>query len=294
VTTATTRFDRGTRMPFLALLASEIRRFRARRVVEMGFATALGIAILVIVVATVRSTGAVAGPGVSDHTMRLVELWRVARGSIQHEAVLSVSAYVFILVVGIAATGVGAEYRSGTIGTLLTWEPRRVRVALARIIAIVLVSVVIYVVVIGVFIGGWALGASWRGSTAGLGPDFWIDLVAVVARGVAAIAVLAAITAGLAFLTRSTVGAVMVWFAYLIGIEAVLGQRVRSLQPGLLFGNLVAFLEGIDARFPDEVGGDGSLLQRVSQPGPGLVRILVIAAAVVALGVAVFARRDVT
>lgn len=280
-------------MTFLALLGSEIRRVRSRRAVRMGLAIALGIALIVVVVATIRSTGAVARPGVSDTTMRLVDLWRVGRGHIEHTAVLAVSTYLFILVVGIAATGVGGDYRAGTVGTLLTWEPRRVRVAIARITAIVLVSVALYLVVIGVFVGGWSIGAALRGSTAGLGPDFWFDLAAVVGRATVAIAVLAAITSGVAFVARSTVGAVIAWFGYLIGIEAVLGQRNRALQPGLLLGNVIAFVEGVDARFPSAVRADGTVFQRVAQPGPGLVRILVVTAAIVTLGVVAFRRRDV-
>jgi ABC-2 type transport system permease protein len=188
---------------------------------------------------------------------------------------------------------VGADYRSGTVGTLLTWEPRRVRVALARILAVALVAIAIYVVVMGVFVGGWALGAAQRGSTAGLGADFWPDLAAVGGRSVVVVGVLAVVTAALAFVTRSTVGAVIVWFGYLIGVEAVLGQRVRSVQPGLLVGNLTAFLTGVDVSFPSEQHVDGSVTHRIAQPGPGLARVVLVAVILVTLGVLAFRRRDV-
>ena len=56
------------------------------------------------------------------------------------------------------------------------------------------------------------------------------------------------ITAGLAFVTRGTVGALIAWLGYLIGVEAVLGQRVRELQPGLLLGNFIAFVSNLGSR----------------------------------------------
>jgi ABC-2 type transport system permease protein len=274
---------------FPALLASELRRVLARRVVRVGVAIALAIVLLTVIVATLRSTGT--GPG--DHTLQLAKLWRVRSGRVEENTLLAMSVYVFILVVGIAATAVGADYRSGTVGTLLTWEPRRVRVALARIAAVALVAIGIYVVVMGVFVAGWALGASQRGSTAGLGADFWPDLAAVGGRSVLVVGLLAVMTSALALLTRSTVGAVIVWFGYLVGAEAVLGQRVRSVQPGLLVGNLLAFLTGVDTTFPSEEHLDGSITQRLAQPGPGFVRILVVTAVIVTLGVLAFRRRDV-
>lgn len=276
-------------MTFAALFGSEVRRVLARRVVRVGFVVALGIVLLVVVVATVRSTGT--GPG--DHTLELAKLWRERSGQVEENTLLAMSIYVFIFVVGIAATAVGAEYRSGTVGTLLTWEPRRVRVAAARIAAIVLVAVLFYVVVIGVFVAGWTIGASARGSTGGLGPDFWPSVAGVFGRCVVVVGVLAVVTAALAFITRSTVGAVIVWFGYLVGVEAVLGQRVRSLQPGLFLGNLGAFVEGVDEAFPGGYRADGSTIRRIAQPGPGLVRVLIVVVVLVALAVAAFGRRDV-
>lgn|GEM_PF-2380610 len=280
-------------MTFTALLGSEIGRLFARRVVRWGLAVAVAIALLVVAVAMIRSTGT----GPTDNTMLLRRLWLERRGHAEETTVLAMSTYLFILVVGISATAVGGDYRAGTMGTLLTWEPRRVRVALARIGAIKVVAIALYLIFIGVFVGGWALGAALRGSTAGLGPDFWINLLAVIGRSVIVVAVLAVITSGLAFITRNTVGAVMIWFGYLIGIEAILGQRVREIRPGLILANLVAFLDGSNVQtYRKETFGPTGLLRAevlVARPGPGLIRLLVIAAVVAGLGVLAFRRRDV-
>ena len=48
------------------------------------------------------------------------------------------SRYLMIIVLG--ASAVGAEYRAGTVTTILTWEPRRVRLLAARLGAVAIVS----------------------------------------------------------------------------------------------------------------------------------------------------------
>ncbi|MEP6623796.1 MAG: hypothetical protein ABJC79_05095 [Acidimicrobiia bacterium] len=276
-------------MTFTALFGSEVRRLGARRAVRWSLVVALAIVMLVVVVATLRSTGL----GVGDHTMRLSALWKREDGKVS-SLLLAMSVYVFILVIGVAATAVGGDYRAGTMGTILVREPRRPRVVVARIGAVALVALVLCVVALGVFVGGWALGAAWRGSTAQLDPDFWTEVAKVFGRVALAAMTLAVITAGLAFVTRGTVGAVMIWFGYLIGIEAVLGQRVRVLQPGLLLGNFIAFVQGSDVHFPSQPRADGTIVERYAQPGPGLVRLLIIVAVVAGLGVLAFRRRDVS
>ena len=277
-------------MTFPALFGSEVRRLLARRVVRWGVVIALAIVMLVVVVASIRSTGL----GVGDHTMRLSQLWRRSDGGKVSSLLLAMSVYVFILVVGVAATAVGGDYRAGTMGTILTWEPRRTRVALVRIGAVIIVALGLYVVTMGVFVGGWALGAALRGSTSDLPVDFWAETASSFGRAALGSVLLAAITAGLAFVTRGTVGAVMTWLGYLIGVEAVLGQRVRPLQPGLLLGNFIAFVQGSDVHFPSEYRADGIQIPRFAQPGPGGLRVLVIVVAVAGLGVLAFRRRDVT
>lgn len=277
-------------MTFTALLSSELRRLLARRVVRWGLVVALIVVALVCSVATIRSSE-------TRGLMKLSALWldRARSDGSSGDLVLQMSIYVFILVVGLAATAVGGDYRAGTMGTILTWEPRRVRVAAARVVAVAVVAVGLYLVVIGALVGGWSLGAAARGSTAGLGPDFWVNLAAIISRGAIAAALVASLTAGLALVTRSTVGAVITWFGYLIGVEAVLGQRFRSLQPSLFVANLGAFLQDADIELP---GGsqrvDGTSIRLFAQPGAGLVRVLAIGALLAGLGVLAFRRRDVT
>ena len=157
-------------------------------------------------------------------------------------------------------------------------------------LAVAIVTVAIYLGFALVLVGGWSLGASVRGSTSGLGPDFWANLAATIGRCVVAAVVLAEITAALVFVTRSTVGAVITWFGYLVGIEAMLTARIPELRPSLLLANLAAFLQGSVLRI--SIGGFGDVVH-LARPGPGLLRTVGIAVVVGALGIWAFQRRDV-
>lgn len=273
-------------MRFTALYGSELRRLTARRSVRWTVAVAVALVAVVVLINAARSTGT----GFDDHTMYLRKLWLVGPDNVQETAALAVGTYLMILGVVLAATGIGGDYRAGTLGTVLTWEPRRIRLAVARLLAIGAVTVGVYLGVIGVFIGSWWLGSSVRGSNAGIGPDFWTNLAGLVGRSAVGVVLLAVITAGLALLTRGTVGALVVWFGYLVGVEGILGGRITGLRSSLLIENLAPFLQGRALRVRSATISEHGL---VVSPGAGLVHVVVIAAVVVVAGVLVFRRRDV-
>jgi hypothetical protein len=120
---------------------------------------------------------------------------------------------------------------------------------------------------------------------------FWPDLLRVAARCLVTTAGFALVTAGLVLLTRSTVGGFIVWVAYLIGIEGVLANNVTGLRAHLLIANLGAFLSGHPEHFVD---GGATGHDVVVGPSDGIVLLVAVVVAVVALGVVAFARRDVT
>jgi ABC-2 type transport system permease protein len=270
---------------FVALWGSELRRLLARRAVRVAFAVALGLTALVVIVAAFRSTGT----GPTDHTMRLRTLWLESRGHTQETTVLSVAIYLYVVAAGLAATAIGGDYRAGTVGTPLTWEPRRVRLMTARLLAIVVVAAGLYLVITGVLVGGWWIGAAARGSVS-VPSHFWPDLLRLVARCLAATVGFALVTAGLVLVTRSTVGAILLWVGYLIGIEAVLAARISGLREHLVIPNLAAFLDGHPVRIGGAGSGGGVI---VVGPSDGLVLLLGVVVIVVALGVVAFRRRDV-
>jgi len=270
---------------FGALLGSELARLRARRAVRIALLIAVALTLLIVVIMTIRSTGT----GPADHTLQLRKLWSVVDGRSQDTALLSVAVYLFVVAAGLAATAIGGDYRAGTVGTPLTWEPRRGRLVTARLLAIVVVIGAFYLVVNGVLIGSWWLGAAARGSTAVPG-GFWTDVASLVARCLVTTVGFALVTAGIVLLTRSTVGGIIVWVGYLVGIEGVLASQVQGLRERLLLVNLAAFLEAVPERVTDGGGGGVSIVH----PSDGVVTLVLFVAVAVALGVVAFTRRDVT
>ena len=271
-------------MTYRALLRSELSRLLARRAVRVATTIAIGLTLLVVVIVAVRSTGT----GPFDHTMRLRTLWLESHGETQETTALSIAIYLFVVSAALAATAIGADYRAGTVGTPLTWEPRRVRVASARLLAIVVVTVGLFAVVMAVLVAGWWIGATLRGTTA-VPHRFWPDLLRLLLRCAATTAGFALVTAGVVLVTRSTVGGILTWIGYLVGVEGVLASRITGLREHLVFSNLAAFLDGHPVRFT-RTGSVGSL---VVSPSHGLVVLVAVVVVATALGVGAFARRDV-
>ena len=78
------------------------------------------------------------------------------------------AAGLIVIVIGlvIGASMVGASWQTGTITTILTWEPRRIRWLASRLIATAVGVFVVTLFLVALLAALLALGASIRGSTA--------------------------------------------------------------------------------------------------------------------------------
>jgi hypothetical protein len=145
----------------------------------------------------------------------------------------------------LGASFAGAEWHAGTMTTLLTWEPRRVRVLAAKAIVTVAAVFVLMVVLLAVFAGALTLVASTRGITDHLG-DFVRSVAGTTMRVAACSSAGALIGLAIAMLARSTAAAVGIGFAYLAVIEGL----IRGLRPGwqhyLLADNIAIVVTGAD------------------------------------------------
>ena len=185
----------------------------------------------------------------------------------------------------LGASAGGAEWAAGTLQALLFWEPRRIRVMVAK--AIALAGVVAGLGVIGqVFTvaGSWLLTIT-RGTTDGYTSDAWRQILGAQGRGLALL-VLAAITAfSVSSLTRHTTAALGAAFAYLVIAEPLL----LWWKPGLLrylFGpNLGALIDG---RLKDDDSGI------VITAGSAGLMMGLYALGLLAIATTLFQRRDVT
>ena len=136
---------------------------------------------------------------------------------------------VMIVILGwvIGASAVGAEWHYRSMTTLLTWEPRRIRVLVAKLLAAILMAFVI-----SMFLQLWLLAsltpaAALRGTTEGVDAAWFFDTVELMARIGLVAAVGAAMGAALAFIGRNTAAALGAGFAYLAIVEGL----IRGLKP---------------------------------------------------------------
>jgi ABC-2 type transport system permease protein len=164
------------------------------------------------------------------------------------DMLLGTSFLVIVMGILIGASSIGAEWSAGSFATLLTWEPRRIRVLLIRLIVVAVTAALVSLfleAVLGLVLSGVA---ALRGSTAGTGAAWLRSVLATIGR----ITVMAALTAsvGLAIATvgRGTAAALGVLVGYLAIFENLLRGFRPSVQPLLLSTNVVAFLTGHDVR----------------------------------------------
>lgn len=206
----------------------------------------------------------------------------------------------------LSASLIGAEWQAGTFASLLTWEPRRLRVAGAKTVTVVAGSVLVAAAGTAVLLGAEALVAATHGTfhtvlqDARPEPHFARDTWAMAGRGLCVVAFVAALGAGLALLLRHTVAALGVAIGYLIVGEGIIGSlRHGDVRHHLLQSRLDALLNGtytwpIPVRTAD--GGtefSPEHLGVVHALAAG-VEIGVVVAVLFLLATAILQRRDVT
>ena len=302
------------------LLASELLRFRSRRLVIVMLvgallATAVGLVIAaiqstaptdaVVAAARARAREEVAKCLVADFGdgnlgmpiedfcrenfadpnqympshLALVDLPQILEG---------VSSITSILGLVIGASFVAASWQTGTISTIFTWEPRRLRWFAARTL-ILAGGVFVVAALIVLFLSvGVAFAAMLRGSTVGVVGEWWTDVLTTSLRVSTAAALSAVIGGAVAAIGRHTaaaLGVVFVWTAVLEGL-------VRGLRPlwtpWLLGDNLVTFLSWRTMEF--QVSAFESF---TITPGRAIFVILGYTAVVVAFGCIFVGIRDV-
>lgn len=232
----------------MKLLAVEVRRALHRRIVWVLLAVAFAGAALAGVVAFVSSAGrdpATLVPAGSEegHPALMVDWWKPGTAN----GLLTIAAFFLLMgaLIG-GASVVGAEWRAGTVTTVLTWEPRRLRLFGARVGACVLCAGLIAVVLQVLFLAAFLPAVLANGSTAGADAEWVRSLAGAVGRIAVLTALAAGLGASLAFLGRNTTAALAVGWGWVVVGESL----VRSLRPGsarfLVGENGAVFLTGAD------------------------------------------------
>ncbi|HYV02864.1 MAG TPA: hypothetical protein VEM93_11120 [Actinomycetota bacterium] len=245
------------------LVVNELRRLAGRRL----FWLLAGLVVLGILIAGLLKLAQ------ADSEFFVTSLQDVLAGTTVPLVLLS-------FVVG--ASFVGADWRAGTIVTQLTWEPRRVRLVVAKGTAAVLAVVLATVVLQALLVGALLPGALGGGGSAGADAAWLRTAAAEVLREAALSGIAGAIGLALGLVGRNTALALGAGFIYLAVLE---GGLLNAIFPGidrwLVVPNAIQFVAGGDFLVGRSVTAAGLLLAGYA------VGALVIAAAV-------FRARDVT
>lgn len=209
------------------LLAVEMRRALHRRAVRV--LVLLGVVAIVVagVIEFVASADldlqALAAKDGHDPAV-MVDWWRTDT----NDSTLSVAGF-FLAMGGLlgGASVVGAEWRAGTVATVLTWEPRRMRLLGARIGAVALLAAVIAGALQVLFLAAFIPSVLAHGTTAGADLDWAASLVGAIARIAIVTGTAAALGAALATIARNTAAAIVAPWAWLALVEGL----VRGLAP---------------------------------------------------------------
>ncbi len=213
---------------------------------------------------------------------------------------LAVAAAMAALAFVFGATYVGAEWSSRSMVALLFWEPRRLKVMRVKLGVLVAACALLGVVSQTVWAVTAYVMARTLGRTGPLPDGFYGDLLGQQGRSV----LLGVLTGLLGFaisnLVRNTGAALGVGFVYFAVVETAVRAVRASWQEWLLTDNAAALvLTGgnrlylYDEGFVDERGNfvDGGRELLLSNLH-GAVVLGVVTAALVALGVVLFQRRD--
>ncbi len=228
----------------MRLLAVEARRYTARRLVRVLVAIALGV-VGVVAVAVYAANDPLAftpeTPSVDDPRF-LTSLWPEGAEEEGYLMIPAVLLALFAFVAGASMTG--AEWRAGTMTTVLTWEPRRGRLLSAKIVAAGLVAMAVAAGLTVAFGAAYLPTVLAHGSTVGADGSWWSNVLGGVLRIATTAALMAMLGAALAALGRNATAAIAGGLSWLAVGEAL----VRILRPRwndwLVGENIGAFITG--------------------------------------------------
>lgn len=182
----------------------------------------------------------------------------------------------------LGATFVGAEWQSGTMTTVLGWEPGRLRVLAAK------TGIAATVVVVGVVAGQIVLGSAlspaavFKGTVEGANAVWLLDVAGAAAR-VAVVSALAAVAGvSLAMIGRNTAAALGAGFVYALVEVFIRGFDNPAWQRWLVGENAGIFVTG---RAPAPPSPEFS-------PSIALVLLVVSIGAIFVVATASFLKRD--
>jgi hypothetical protein len=203
----------------LRLTRVEMRRALHRRLVRWMIV----LAIVLSVVAGIASFLSSASKLSPDHPARMSQWWLPGTG----DGFLSVAAIFLMIGTAICAASVaGAEWKAGTMTTVLTWEPSRWRLHAARTASAAILTFLISFGLQIVFLAADTPAVLAHGSTT-VRDGFWSALVLAMLRISLMAALIAVLAVSIATLGRNTSAALIAIAGWGLIVERV----IAGLRP---------------------------------------------------------------
>ena len=200
------------------------------------------------------------------------------------DILLGISVLIMILMWLVGASFIGAEWRHGTLTTLLTWEPRRIRLMVAKVAAVAVFGFVVSLLIQVAVAAAVAPSAYAFGTTTGADSAWLWDLIKQSLRIAGVGALMGAVGFALASLGRNTAAALGVGFAYVVVVENLIRALKPEWQPWFFSDNAAVVITADTSILTQ---GDPSVARSAFVVG-GYTLLLLVAA------IGTFRSRDVT
>lgn len=267
-------------MRFVRLTVVEMRRALHRRLVRWMVVIAVVLCAVLGLVVFLSSSDPVKFARDGGSPARMVNWWAPGGG----DGPLLVSA--MFLVVGAALCGAsvaGAEWRAGTMTTMLTWVPSRVLLHGARTTSAALLSFAISFVLQGLCLVATLPAILAHGTTTGTDSSWWATLLLAMSRISLVSALIAVLAVSVATIGRNTSAALVAMAGWALLVERLVAGFWPKLARFMIGENVAIVIPWSELRTASfERPPIVALLALV-----GYLSVIVISATVL------FARRDV-
>lgn len=195
-------------------------------------------------------------------------------------------------------TSTAAEVSTGSLGTWLTFVPRRSVVLASKVTAGTVVAVPVVAGLLALLVAGSFFVHDARGLADGMTGAAWADALWTSARILALGALAGALGAALGLLLRHTAAVLGAVVAYALVVESIVAGMLPELQPWLLRTNMAAWVQDGSAYWLNQctvtsAGTTCTTVEELVTLGHGALYLAVVGAILLAVTTLVFRRRDV-
>lgn len=211
------------------------------------------------------------------------------------EALMVLLPMLLLLGFVLGSTLVAAEHTSGAMSTLLTFEPRRSRVYVAKLVAATLTALALATVTTLLILGGFVLAYA-RTSVDPTPPGTTSQVLSTAGRLALAGGLAGLVGAVTGFVLRHTGACLGAAVGYAIAAEMILRQIKPGITPWLIGSNMLGFVQhglGWQLERCKPGGYECMLIPKYLTFGHSLVFLGVLTVVLTLLGLLSFRRRDV-